>query len=404
MAYFRYKGRNNSGKRKVGKLKAETERDAISQLKRDGIVVFDIRELNSVLYKEINLGIQLGNKVKKRDFIIFLRQFATLVDAGISLVESATILEDQTENKHLKHALTGVIDQLEAGQSLSESMKKYPSIFPELLVNMVHAGEVSGNLDEILENMADYYEKQYEQRQKVITALTYPMVVGIVSLFITIYLLAFVVPTFVNMFVSIGEEIPLYTAFVLRISSFLQYFWWMIPLLFVGFVVLNKYLATKPNYAYRLDSIKMKIPLFGNMVKKAALARMTRTLSSLLHSSVPIVEAVKITENVVDSSVIKHVLQKSQLSLEEGESMAIPMKKHWVFPAMVTEMIAVGEQTGELDEMLHKVANFYEMELDNAAEKLKTLIEPLLIIFIAVVVGSIVLAIILPLFAVFDTF
>ncbi|WP_186576258.1 type II secretion system F family protein [Aquibacillus kalidii] len=398
MTYFRYKGKNRLGKTLKGKIDAESKREAITLLRQEGTTVFDIHELNSFLYKDI----YLGKAIKNRDFVIFLRQFSTLVDAGISLVEATSILEDQTANKQLKNALAKVQDSLEEGIALSEALAEFPKLFPELLVSMINAGEVSGNLDEILENMASYYEKQYQLKQKIVTALTYPMVIGAISVLITIFLLAYIVPIFTSMFISFDQEIPAYTAFILNISDVVQKFWWLLLLLVITAVFVYKYLEQKPHFAYSFDLAKLRIPIFGKFIQKSLLARMTQTLSSLLNSSVPILQAVEITERVINNRVIKKVLKASGQSLEQGESLAAPMQENWVFPKLVTQMIAVGERTGSLDAMLKKVADFYEQDLDEASDKLKSLIEPVMIVFLATVVGAIVMAIVIPMFSLFE--
>ncbi|WP_077621351.1 type II secretion system F family protein [Sediminibacillus massiliensis] len=401
MTSFQYKGRTEEGKLKQGKIAAETRQDALSILHRKGLTVFFIKELKGILHKEIN--IRLSNRIKTRDFVLFLRQFATLVEAGISLVEATGTLSEQTESKQLKHALQQVKDELEEGTSLSEAMGKNPAIFPKLLVNMVHAGEISGSLDEILDRMAAYYEKQYRLTQKVKTSLAYPLVIGTIAFLVTMFLLIYIVPTFADMFVSFGEEIPSYTAFILNVSSFFKAFWWMIVLMAILGIFLYRYLNEKENFHYHMDRMFMRLPIFGNLLKKSALARMTRTLSSLLNSSVPIIQSVQITEQVVQNRVIKKVLSDSRDSLERGESMVGPMANHWAFPPMIIQMIQVGEKSGSMDEMLKKAADFYEEELDQAAEKLKSLIEPLMIVLLTVVVGAIVMAIIIPMFSIFES-
>lgn len=399
MAYFRYKGRTSTGKASRGKISADSIGEARSVLKNDGVIVFQIQELNEVLYKEIHLG----KRVKNKDFVLFLRQFATLIDAGITLVEATNILADQVENKYLKKALGGIKDDLETGKPLSEAFAAYPGIFPELLVSMVLAGEVSGNLDEILDNMAVYYEKQYRLKQKVISALTYPIVVGLISVFVCLFLLAFIVPVFTDMLKSLGGEIPVYTKLVLQLSELALAYWWQVLAIMLLAAFVFKYIAEKPRFAYSFDLMKLRIPIFGKFIQRSVLARLTQTLSSLLNSSVPILQAIDITERVIGNEVIKKVLSESKDSLEQGESLATPMKDHWVFPKLVTQMIVVGENSGALDQMLKKVADFYEQELDEAADKLKALIEPVMIVFLAGVVGAIVLAIIIPMFSIFST-
>lgn len=399
MGYFRYKGKTSAGEAIKGKVNAGSREEALMTLRGNGLIVFEVQELNQLLYKDIHIG----NPVKNKDFILFLRQFSTLIDAGITLVDSTHILAEQLENKYLKRVLFDIEDELQKGTSLSEAFSAYPKVFPELLVSMVHAGEVSGNLDEILDNMATYYEKQYRLKQKVISSLTYPMVLGIMSVLVCLFLLAFIVPVFTDMLGSFGGDIPAYTAFVLSLSSFASSYWWLIIAGGILLTVLYKYLENHPNFAYSIDCMKLKIPVFGKFIQKSLVARMTQTLSSLLNSSVPILQAVEITERVIANRVFKKVLNESLLSLERGESLAVPMENHWVFPKLVTQMIAVGETSGSLDSMLKKVADFYDQELDEAADKLKALIEPVMIVVLAIIVGSIVLAIIIPMFAIFDS-
>ncbi|WP_153464684.1 type II secretion system F family protein [Sediminibacillus terrae] len=399
MAYYRYRARSKEGKARTGKVSAESKQEALTYLRSQGVVVYDVEELNSFLYRDIHLGRQ----VKNRDFVLFLRQFATLVDAGISLVAATSILAEQADNKYLKAALEHVKQDLETGVPLTDAMEKYPKIFPELLVSMVHAGEISGSLDDILDNMAAYYEKQYRLKQKIASSLAYPLAVGAISILVSIFLLVFIVPIFTEMFASFGEDIPAYTAAVLKISSLAQGYWWVIVMLAVLFSVLYPYLSKKTYIADRLDRAKLKLPLFGKFLQKALLARMTQTLSSLLASSVPILQAISITERVIGNKMFKQVLKRSRDALEEGESFAGPMKEHWAFPKLVTQMIAVGESSGSLDKMLKKVADFYEQELDEASDKLKSLIEPIMIVFLAVMVGAIVLAIIIPMFSIFES-
>lgn len=398
LRFYSYKAKTIEGKLTKGKLNSENEKDALTQLKNVGLIVFEINQLNPILHKDI----YIGNPVKNKDFIIFLRQFSTLIDAGITLVEATEILAEQSNSKPLKNALLEVRDAIKEGETLSEALAEYPRLFPELLVSMINAGEISGRLDEILDRMATYYEKQYQLKQKVVTALTYPAVIGIISVFITLFLLAFIVPVFTDMFISFDQEIPAYTQAVLNISAVFQVYWWMIILFVILLVIAIKFLDRKPNISYFFDRIKLKTPVFGVFIQKAILARMTQTLSSLLNSSVPILQAVEITERVIENKVVKEVLRDCRNALEAGESLAEPMKDHWVFPKLITQMIAVGEATGAVDEMLRKVSDFYEQELEEASDKLKSLIEPIMIVFLSFVVGAIVLAIVIPMFNLFE--
>jgi type IV pilus assembly protein PilC len=399
MAQFKYRGRDVHGRKQTGTIIGISKREVMLKLREKGIKVIEINEVPETL---LNKEITFGKPVKLQDFAIYLRQFATLLKAGVSVVDSTRILANQTESKALKKALADVEEELRAGNPLSAATAKHKRIFPPMFVNMIKAGEAGGNMDETLERLADHFEKVYRTRQKVISALTYPFVVGIVAIIVVIFLLVAVVPTFVEMFADFGAELPAITKFVLNASKFMQVYWLLIVLglilLYVLFVLLKKQKESK----YYIDYIMLRMPIFGKMLQKAALARMTRTLSSLFSSSVPILQALAIVENVVDNEVIAKVLRQSRDSLERGQSLTGPMKKHWAFPPLVTQMIAIGEETGALDAMLAKVADFYEAEVEAATDRLKSLIEPVMIVFLASIVGTIVTAILVPMFEIFN--
>ncbi|WP_079479521.1 type II secretion system F family protein [Halobacillus salinus] len=398
MAYFKYKGRDRRGRLKEGRVKADNQREANMLLQEQGVTVSQVQQMEGILYKEI----QFGRPVKNRDFVIYLRQFSTLIDAGISIIQATYILQDQTDSRSLKHTLADVADDLEAGRSFSEAAAKHRKVFPLMFINMMRAGEVGGNLDEILDRMATYYEKQYELRQKIMSALSYPIVVGMIAFSIVIFMLSFVVPRFADMFRSFDSEIPPFTNFILGLGAFFGAFWWLFVFIPVLLFALYKYGLNNQTFAYYVDYTKMRVPYFGKLVQKAALARMTRTLSSLFNSSVPVLESVQITERVVENKVIERQLQQAREALESGESMAKPMMDHWAFPSLVTQMISVGEKTGALDQMLNKAADFYEKDIDHATDRIKTLIEPVMIVILALIVGSIVLAIAVPMFSIFE--
>jgi type IV pilus assembly protein PilC len=279
---------------------------------------------------------------------------------------------------------------------------KHKKIFNSMFINMVKAGEVAGNMDETLEKLADDFEKQHDTVAKVKSALTYPAVIGILAIGAVIFLLVGVVPTFVTMFEDMGAELPGITKFVLNASGFMQSFWWMILLIGLGFVFAIIYMKKNKKTKYYLDYFLLRMPIFGNMLQKAALARMMRTLSSLFSSSVPILQAMSIVEKVVENEVIARVIRESRNSLEKGRSMTEPMMDHWAFPPLVTQMISIGESTGALDSMLSKIAEFYEKEVEQGTDRLKSLIEPIMIVFLAGVVGVIVLSIMMPMFSMFD--
>ncbi|MBM7701355.1 type II secretion system F family protein [Metabacillus iocasae] len=399
MAQFQFEGKDVAGRKKRGKITSASKREAALQLKEKGIRVSDLQEVKETI---LNKEITIGSSVKLHDFVIYLRQFSTLLKAGVTVVDSTRILASQTESKALKKALFDVEDHLRGGNNLSTSCAKHKKVFPPMFVNMVKAGEVSGNLDSTLERLADHFEKQHRTRQKVISALAYPAAVGVVAIAVVIFLLVSVVPTFVDMFADFGADLPAITKFVLASSEFMQAFWWVIVGLILLVIVAFSFLYKQKSTRYYIDYALLRVPIFGGMLQKAAIARMTRTLSSLFSSSVPILQAIQIVEGVVDNEVISKVLVKSRDSLEKGSSLTTPMERHWVFPPLVTRMIAIGEETGSLDVMLGKVADFYEAEVETTTDRLKSLIEPLMIVILAGLVGTIVTSILIPMFDIFN--
>jgi type IV pilus assembly protein PilC len=398
MARFKYSGRDRTKKRS-GTITAGSKREALEKLREDGIRTTEIIEVPETwLTREITIG----NPVKLQHLVIYLRQFATLLKAGVSVVESTNILAKQTDSKHLRKALLDIESDLREGVQLSQASAKHSKIFSTMYINMVKAGEAGGNMDDTLERLAEHYEKQHITRQKVIAALSYPAVIAFIAFLVVIFLLVSIVPTFVGMFENFGGDLPAITKFVLGASEFMQSFWWLITMFMIGIIV--SFIAMKKNKRtkYYLDYAMLRMPIFGKLLQKAVLARMTRTLSSLFSSSVPILQALAIVENVVENEVVGRVVRESRDSLEVGQSMTGPMRKHWAFPPLVTQMIAIGEETGSLDAMLGKVADFYEKEVETSTDQLKSLIEPLMIVVLAGLVGTIVTSIMIPMFDIFN--
>ncbi|MFE7063086.1 type II secretion system F family protein [Sutcliffiella sp. NPDC057660] len=398
MPKFKYVGRDKSGKRE-GAVISASRREAFVKLKEEGVRVLQMDEVpESIFTKDITIG----NPVKLRDFVVFLRQFSTLIRAGVPVVEATHVLANQTESKVLKRSLLDVEEELRQGNSLSTATAKYPKIFSAMFINMIKAGEASGAIDDTLDRLATQYEKQNETKQKIISALTYPMVLGVIAIAVVIFLLVGVVPTFVAMFADFSADLPLITRFVLGASEWMQVFWWVILLFFALFASGIGFARKQKQSKYYLDYFLLRMPIFGKLLQKASIARLTRTLSSLLTSSVPILQAISIVEKIAENEVIARVLEEARGSLEKGESLTTPMKAHWAFPPLVTQMISIGESTGSLDSMLEKIADFYEKEVDNATDRLKSLIEPLMIVVLAVIVGTIVTSILVPMFDIFN--
>ncbi|WP_100012102.1 type II secretion system F family protein [Lentibacillus sediminis] len=396
---FDYSGKTLSGQRKKGKIDAASKREALFQLESEGLVIVELGET-----KSWNQEIVIHKKVNIKDFVLFLRQYSTLIHAGVPISEATKTMMEQTESRVLENVLADVDKQLDQGQALSAAAERHPKIFPPLLINMIVAGEASGRLDEILEKMASYYEKSHRNRQKVISALLYPTIVGIITIALSIFLLTFVVPQFVNMFASMGEEIPAFTQFVLTLSDWAVAYWWTIIALFLLGWLCFRYLKRYDGFVYQVDRLKLNIPFLGVLVHKGTLVRMTQTLSTLVNSSVPILQAVEITERVAGNRVIEAGLARARKALETGESMATPLREDKTFPPLVVQMVDIGEKTGTLDQMLAKAAEFYEEEVEQLSNRIKVLIEPLMIIVLTVIVGGIIAAVALPMFSMFENF
>jgi type IV pilus assembly protein PilC len=398
LARFKYEGRDRK-KIRSGIMVAGNRREAIEKLRDEGVRVIDIREIPATALQK---DITLGNPVKRDQFIMFLRQFSTLMRAGVTIVDSVKILSQQSESKALRKTLVEIDEELRKGNSLSNSLAKYPKIFEPLTINLIKAGELSGNIDESLDRLATHYDKAYQTRQKVISAMSYPAVVGVIAIGVVIFLLASIVPMFADMFAGFGGELPLITQFVMAASDFVKVYWYILVLVALIFAGVLWVMRRNEKGKFILDTFLLRMPIFGKIFKKSALARLTRTLSSLFSSSVPILQAMTMTEKVVGNAVMSKVIIASRDSLERGGSLTEPMKKHWAFPPLIPHMISIGEQTGSLDHMLSKVAEFYEKEVEAETDRLKALIEPLMIVVLATLVGTIILAIMMPMFEMFQ--
>ncbi|PEL13438.1 type II secretion system F family protein [Bacillus sp. AFS017336] len=399
MTQYQYTVKNVKGERKNGQIKANSQREAYGLLREKQYRVLSLTEVPETIWTK---DLSFNQSVNQKDFVIYLRQFSTLLKAGITIVDATNILAKQTNSKVLQKTLYEIQESLQQGNALSEVYEQYPHIFKKLFTNMIRAGEVSGTIADTLERLADYYEKQLRTKQKVMAAMTYPAVIAIITTFVVFFLLLFVVPTFVNMFNDLNATLPAITIWVLTASKWIQQDWWLILLLVIIAVAGLLLIKKQPKGAYLLDVILLKIPIFGTLFQKAAISRMTSTLASLFASSVPILEAIEITEKVVGNEVVAKVLNEGKTSLERGDSLAEPMEQHWVIPPLVTQMIAIGEKTGSLESLLTKVSTFYENEVEAVAEQLKSLIEPVMIVLLASVVGFVVLAIMIPMFDMFN--
>jgi type IV pilus assembly protein PilC len=395
MPVFTYRGTNRAGSAVSGEMSANNKAELQGLLRRQQITPTKMSEKG----KEFNLP-SFGAGVKAKELAIFTRQFSVMIDAGLPLVQCLEILASQQENKTFQKVLTGTRSAVEGGSNLSTAMKQYPKVFDALYSNMVEAGETGGILDTILQRLSTYIEKNVKLQRAVKSALVYPIGVLTVAAGVIILLLWKVVPVFATLFAGLGVDLPLPTKIVIGLSNFVgSIFGLLIVVAVVGGIIgLKVWYGTKQG-RMAIDTIILKLPVLGLVMRKIAVARFTRTLGTLIASGVPILEGLDITAKTSGNAVIEKALTQVRKSLEEGKSLTEPLKESDVFPGMVTQMIAVGEQTGAMDAMLQKIADFYEEEVDAAVKDLLTAIEPIMIVFLGVVVGGVVISMYLPLFS-----
>jgi type IV pilus assembly protein PilC len=394
MPMFEYTARNAAtGQIQKGQLDVPTKDEVGTYLRKNRLILVNVREAPKQI--KINLG---GSRVKTRDIVIFTRQFATMINAGLPLVQSLNILAAQTENKTLQSVTRAVVYDVESGNTLADAFSKHPKAFSQLYVNMVAAGEAGGILDTILIRLATFLEKNDALVRKVKGAMVYPGVIITVAFVAIAVLLIFVIPTFQSMFASANLELPLPTRIVIGMSNFLIHYWWALIGVIAGIVfAIRQYYGT-PAGKKQLDGMLLKAPVLGDVIRKSAVSRFTRTLGTLVSSGVSILEGLEITAKTAGNQVVHDAVMESRQSIAGGETIAAPLEKSKVFPPMVISMIAVGEQTGGLDEMLSKIADFYDEEVDVAVSALLSLMEPAMIVVLGVIVGGMVVAMYLPIF------
>jgi len=399
LTIFRYSGRTKTGAPKKGIIEAPNKKVAMEKLRAQGINARELQESNSILHKDI----AFGTKVKHQEFVIYCRQYATLIRAGVPVVEATHILGEQTRSKPLKRALMQVEEDIRNGMAFSDAAGKHPKVFPLLFVNMMRAGEATGNVDDTLDRLASTLEKQYNIKKKIQSAMTYPAILSLLTLVVGMFLMVFIVPTFMDAFKEMNLEMPLITVIVVGISDWLIQFWYLVILgLLVLVVGLHYFYKNNKEFHYAVNVFLLRMPIFGQLLQKDIIARMTRTLSTLFSSSVPILQALTIVEKVGGNPVMGKVVLEARDNLEKGGTLSEPLEKSWLFPPLVTQMTSIGEKTGSLDYMLEKIADFYEEEVNRAVDTMKSLIEPLMIVVLALVVGVIVAAIFLPMFQLYE--
>ncbi|MEE8228320.1 MAG: type II secretion system F family protein [candidate division NC10 bacterium] len=395
MAVFAFSGRTRTGQVINGEMEAPNREAVVAQLRRQQVLATSIKPKA----RDIAISIPgFGAKANEKDLAIITRQLATMIDAGLPLVQCLDILAQQQEKKFLKSTLQDIRQDVEGGSTFSAALKKHPKVFSGLYTNMVEAGEAGGILDTILNRLAAYIEKAMTLKKRVKTAMFYPATIVSVALVVVTFLLMYVIPTFEQLFAGFGASLPLPTVIVLKLSNFVQAYILFIIGGLVGTVVgLRMYYRTEGGKR-AIDGLLLRLPIFGTLIRKVAVAKFTRTLGTLVSSGVGILDGLDITARTAGNKVVEDAILKARTTIAQGKTIAEPLQASKVFPPMVTQMIAVGEQTGALDRMLNKIADFYDEEVDSSVAGLTSLLEPLLVIFLGVIIGGVVIAMYLPIF------
>ncbi|OVE77262.1 pilus assembly protein PilC [bacterium F11] len=398
MPSFAYKAKLATGNITEGTIQAPDTKAAMDQLRGQKLVPLEVNESSKSLAEIFQALSPFKPKVKSKELVLFSRQLSTLVSAGVPLVQGLTILEEQVESKHFKEIVRNVREDIESGLSITDALRKHPSAFEELYVSMIKAGEVGGILDVILERLSAYLEAAENLRGKVKSALMYPLVVTTIAAGVTFFLIVGVIPTFEGIFKGFGAELPGMTQILIDLSHFLRNQWYVVlatPV--VLFIALKQYRKTEGGKR-NIDGLIMKVPIFGILLKKVAVAKFTRTFGTLIKSGVPILQALETVAKTSGNKLIEIAIMSARESVKEGERIAAPLKKSQIFPPMVIQMVAIGEETGNLDAMLSKIADFYDQEVDAAVKGLTSMIEPIIIVIMGVVIGFIVIAMFMPMF------
>jgi type IV pilus assembly protein PilC len=395
MAIYVWAGKTKKGRSLKGELEAADERIARIQLKKRSIEVKKLKQKPKDLFENISF---MQPKVTNKDLVIFTRQFSTMIDAGLPLVQGLNILGEQTENKTFRNMLKQITKDVEGGSTLADALSKHSKVFDSLFVNLVAAGEVGGILDTILQRLAAYIEKAEKLKSQIKGAMTYPIVVVGIAVIVISVIMIFVIPVFQDMFSSFGKALPVPTQVVVAMSDFSKgNIHYMIGGLIVFVWALRRYRRTVSGKR-NIDSILLKLPIFGELIKKVAVARFTRTLGTMVSSGVPILDALEITAKTAGNVIVEEVIFDARSSIAEGQTIAEPLSETDIFPGMVTQMISVGESTGALDAMLEKIADFYDDEVDATVSAMTSMLEPLLMLFLGGSIGGLVVAMYLPIF------
>ncbi|MCT4598183.1 MAG: type II secretion system F family protein [Vallitalea sp.] len=400
MPEFTYIALNNQGKRIKGKIESKDKKGVFILLKENGFYPMEVVKLG-VLQKDISFN--FTNKVSSKDLAIFCRQFSNIINAGVTALEALNILKQQTSNKKLCDITNQMYESVKGGEPISESMKLHGNTFPSILINMVKAGEISGRLDIAFDKMAKHFEKENKLKQNIKKAITYPAIVSVIAIIVITILLTYVVPKFVDMLTDIGGELPATTKILIIISTFLKKYWCAVILVILGMFLLFRYYSRCEKGKLLFSNIKLKLPIFGKLNKKVISARFTSTLSTLLGSGIPLIKALEIVAKIVDNYVVEKALLNATEEVSRGIELSTPLRNLNIFPPMVIHMIKIGEETGTLESIMEKVADYYDDEVDTAVTQLTTMIEPIIIVILAIIVGFIVLSIIQPMFSIYGS-
>jgi type IV pilus assembly protein PilC len=410
---YSYKARGQSGQVLNGNLEAASREDAANQLRERNLYAVSIKAVESGgerkesrLTRDINLSEFniFGGGYKISELANFAQRLSVLITAGIPIVRSITIIKKQSNSKHEKNMLEKLLSRVEAGETLSSALKEHPKYFPKLFIHLIKAGETGGVLDEVLSELVEYYRERDKTNKQVKSALYYPIVIVIVAVIAVFILIGFVLPNILKMLVNFGGEIPLPTKILIFVSNIISSYWWAILIvLLAGLFLLSTYIKT-PKGKLNKDKLLLKIPVIGDLIRKVVIARFASTMALLIKSGVNIINALPVIEEVVDNEVFADVLLETRMRVREGSTLSEPIRQSGEFPPMVVQMLKVGEESGNIEDMLNKISDYYDMEVANAIEGSISLIEPVMIIVLAVIVGGIVASVILPLFSIYSSF
>ena len=393
MAVFAYRGRSSAGV-VTGQVEADDRLSAVAQLRAKGVVATQVQEQKA----KPPAVKKIAGKVRDKDLAIYTRQFSTMIDAGLPIAQCLGILAEQSDSRVLRGVTSGIAKEVEAGSTLAEAFRKYPRTFDDLFTNLLEAGESGGVLDVVLQRLSAYIEKAASLKRKVKSAMVYPATIISVAVLVIIFMMTFIIPTFATMFKNLGADLPLPTKIVLWMSEFTQKWIIVIGIVCAAIIyAIKKYYQTEHGSMF-IDALMLKMPIIGILIRKVAVARFTRTLGTLISSGVPILEGLRITARSAGNRVVEKAVMQARAAVSGGRTLAEPLRSTPVFPPMVLHMISVGETTGALDAMLSKIADFYDDEVDSAVSALTSLLEPLMIVFLGVVVGGLVVAMYLPIF------